>query len=567
MKIRRFFGKDMREALKSVKDELGGDAVIMSNKKVSGGVELVAAVDPSSDNGLNPIAQQPSYSSQQKQSDSHSPNLTEAMAQAQQQSRARQQAKNQGKPSSTPSLSEIIGDSGPDSLHALLEQQMKNQNAGHDAGVQTSQMQGQQHNQAGLAQASQAQTGQTQTAQSQAHVSHSQANHSNTSHGQSHHNQAMTSANQANAGSLHYSQQPNYGNMPEPRADDRIFRSPAFVEPEEDFQVNTHNQAAGIQPPPSVLEPAQLDNIKAELESIKNVLRFQVSELAEERKKRNNPVHHYLKEQLLAMGISADLTRQFIEFLPHEIDEKQGWKYLLNLLSNRLHVGGNDILKQSGVVALVGPTGTGKTTTLAKLAAKYAQKYGPEQVAVVTIDTYRIAAFEQLATYGKIIGCAVKKAHTSQELNEILYQFRNKKLVLIDTAGFSQRDSRLIDQLTDYESTLNIKVRKYLVIPAGAQYQVLKQTVKAYSSVNIQGCIFTKLDECYSLGEALSVVIENDLSLSYVTDGQRVPEDIKLADAANLTLIAAKLFKRYGEEASLDISTRSFVNETTAGAL
>jgi flagellar biosynthesis protein FlhF len=289
-----------------------------------------------------------------------------------------------------------------------------------------------------------------------------------------------------------------------------------------------------------------MDTIRAELESIKNVLKFQVSELADERKKRHNPTHHYLHEQLIGMGVSAQLARQFIDFLPHNVDEKQGWKYLLNLLSNRLHVGGNDILNQSGVVALVGPTGTGKTTTLAKLAAKYAQKYGADQVAMVTIDTYRIAAFEQLATYGRIIGCSVKKAQSAEELNQLLYQMRNKKLVLIDTAGFSQRDARLIEQLNEYETGLSVNIRKYLVLPAGAQYQVLNQTVKAYHSTEVQGCIFTKLDECYSLGEALSVIIENDLALSYVTDGQRVPEDIKLADSANLTLVAAKLYKKYG---------------------
>ncbi len=506
MKIRRFFGKDMREALKQVKDELGGDAVIMSNKKVANGVELVAAIDPvSSPMATNTLADaatnRPSTNSRGHQLETP----------------IRQPA--QTKP--VGSLREIIGDSGPDSLQALLEQQEATlaaqrpiQNAAQQQ-LQTLTRQPGQHNQAGT--------------------------------------QAPSQAGQP----LHYSQHPEYGNTPEPRADERIFRSPAFVESEAHQSPNTSqstqaagivgiNGKAGLTPPPSVLEPAQLDIIKAELESIKNVLKFQVSGLADERKKRNNPVHHYLHEQLTKMGVSQDLARQFVEFLPYQIDDKQGWKYILNLLSNRLHVGGNDILNQSGVVALVGPTGTGKTTTVAKLAAKFAQKYGPEQVALVTIDTYRIAAFEQLATYGKIIGCAVKKAHNSQELNDILYQMRNKKLVLIDTAGFSQRDSRLIDQLTEYEHNLNVDIRKFLVLPAGSQYQVLNQTVKAYRGTNISGCIFTKLDECYSMGEALSVIIENDLSLSYVTDGQRVPEDIKLADSANLTLIAAKLFKRYG---------------------
>lgn len=490
MKIRRFFGKDMREALKQVKDELGGDAVIMSNKKVANGVELIAAVDPSE----TPLKR-----------DSKMANSTTRVAPTH--ATGQQQANANAK--RTPNLREIIGDSGPDSLQALLEQQMKSQSAPASENAPATQM----------------------------------------------------STNEQ--GSLHYSQQPNYGSTPEPRADDRIFRSPAFAESEntQTQAPSASTQAAGIQPPPSVLEPQQLDCIKAELESIRNVLQFQVSGLADERKKRNNPVHHYLHEQVVKMGISPDLARQFVEFLPHQVDEKQGWKYILNLLSNRLHVGGNDILNQSGVVALVGPTGTGKTTTLAKLAAKYAQKYGPENVALVTIDTYRIAAFEQLATYGKIIGCAVKKAHNSQELSDILYQLRNKKLVLIDTAGFSQRDTRLIEQLKEYESQLNVNIRKYLVLPAGAQYQVLKQTVKAYHQTNIKGCIFTKLDECYSLGEALSVIIENDLSLSYVTDGQRVPEDIKLADSANLTLIAAKLYKKYG------LAEQSVHSDTIAGGL
>ncbi len=509
MKIRRFFGKDMREALKQVKDELGGDAVIMSNKKVADGVELVAAVDPGTDT-VN-------------RSDEHSmPTPQPQNNHASRQSHmANNHAQMGGK--ATPSLSEIIGDSGPDSLQALLEAQMKKQSA----------------------QSSEQQSPEQQASRTNQNSRLEQAEFTNQS-------QQTDSQSQ----SLHYSQQANYGKAPDARADERIFRSPAFIDEQDELNVED-NQASGIQPPPSVLEPEQLDKIKAELESIKNVLKFQVSELTEERKKRNNPVHHYLHEQLIQMGISASLAKQFIEFLPHKVDEKQGWKYILNLLSNRLHVGGNDILSQSGVVALVGPTGTGKTTTLAKLAAKYAQKYGSDQVAMITVDTYRIAAYEQLATYGRIIGCTVKKAHNSQELNEVLYQLRNKKLVLIDTAGFSQRDSRLISQINDYEHGVNADIRKYLVLPAGAQYQVLKQTIMAYQSIHLSGCIFSKLDECYSLGEALSVAIENDLSLSYVTDGQRVPEDIKLADSANLTLIAAKLYKKYG--AGMDASAGDLI--------
>jgi flagellar biosynthesis protein FlhF len=319
--------------------------------------------------------------------------------------------------------------------------------------------------------------------------------------------------------------------------------------PEQDYSVNddlSDSQASDLFKNDNGLQSSDgLDFIKSELASIRNVLQYQVNGLSDERNKRKNPTHYFLGNKLLGMGISEKLVEQLVSFLPPQATETEGWDYLMKLISNRLHIGGNDILQQSGIVALVGPTGTGKTTTVAKLAAKFAQKYGANEVAMITLDTYRIAAFEQLATYGKIIGCTVKKAQTSEELAHILHQMRHKKLVLIDTAGFSQRDARLVTQLNDYEKETTANIKKYLVLPAGSQYQVLHQTIQAYKNINLTGCIFSKLDECYSLGEALSVVIENDLRLSYVTDGQRVPEDIKLADAKNLIMVASKLYKKY----------------------
>ena len=126
-----------------------------------------------------------------------------------------------------------------------------------------------------------------------------------------------------------------------------------------------------------------------------------------------------------------------------------------------------------------------------------------------------------------------------------MYQFRNKRLVLIDTAGFGQRDSRLIKQLDtlNHHSCANIK--KYLVMQANTQYQVMERTIRAYKPISLHGCIFTKLDECYSLGEAISAAIEHQLAISYLTDGQRVPEDLKVADAKYLISTAAKLYKKY----------------------
>ncbi|MFT6953437.1 MAG: flagellar biosynthesis protein FlhF [Glaciecola sp.] len=477
MKIRRFFGKDMREALKQVKDELGGDAVIMSNKKVADGVELVAAVD--------------------KETEMTQPPPTISLGR---------------KTKNTPTLSEIIGDDGPDSLKALLEKQQ----AGKLVDESTD----------GFDSAAHAQQRSAESTYSSQTMNRNQPRVS----------QAYADSQQAEK------------RLREAELTNQYARTPV-TKPVENFAMNddfADSQASDLfSHGSSVASNDDFESIKSELASIRNVLQYQVNGLSDEQSKRKNPTHYFLGNKLLGMGISEKLVAQLVSFLPPQAKETEGWDYLLNLISNRLHIGGNDILQQSGIVALVGATGTGKTTTVAKLAAKYAQKYGANEVAMITVDTYRIAAFEQLATYGKIIGCTVKKAQTSEELAHILYQLRHKKLVLIDTAGFSQRDARLVTQLNDYEKETTANIKKYLVLPAGAQYQVLHQTIQAYKNISLTGCIFSKLDECYSLGEALSVVIENDLRLSYVTDGQRVPEDIKLADAKNLIMVASKLYKKY----------------------
>ncbi|MCU7555033.1 flagellar biosynthesis protein FlhF [Alteromonas sp. ASW11-19] len=452
MKIRRFFGKDMREALNQVKAELGSEAVIMSNRKVADGIELVAAYDKEPDAKLS-LNRQPAAGNTSGQA-------------------AKQPRKG------TPSLSEIIGDDGPDSLRALLEKQ------------QQAKVQAQENVQAAPT-------------------------------------PPPAPGRPAQTPSAPVSQAQGASDFADMFAD---------VLPEAP-QVNNASNPANSD---------ELQSIKEELASLRNVLQFQVADLMENQQRRQRPVHHYLTQRLVEMGISQGLAQQLIHYTPAQSNERDAWLYSLNLLANRINVSGNDILTQSGVVALVGPTGTGKTTTVAKLAARYAQKYGADQVGLITIDTYRIAAFEQLATYGKIIGCTVRKAQSSEELADNLFQLRHKRLILIDTAGFSQRDSRLIKQLSQFDNGQMQPVRKYLVAQANTQYPALQRIISAYSEVNLDGCIFTKLDECYSLGEVISAAVEYQLPVSYVTDGQQVPEDIKVAEAKSLVSAAAKLYKKYG---------------------
>ena len=462
MKIRRYFGKDMREALSQVKAELGSDAVIMSNRKVADGIELVAAYDKEPEAKLN-ISKPSGAPSSQTFS----------------------------KQNATPSLSEIIGDDGPDSLKALLEKQ---HGAGQGASAEVMQ---------------------------------------------------PTSVNVQHANDIASHLNFSDAFIDEVEAQQPIDRHSGPSEYQRQSEAFPSHQASSIEEAPAAPSD-ELAQIKEELASLRGVLQHQVADLMEAKQTRQKPVHQYLITRLTDMGLSKALSKQLISYTPSHYNERDAWVYLLNLLANRLNVTGNDILIAQGAVALVGPTGTGKTTTVAKLAARYAQKYGADSVAMITIDTYRIAAYEQLATYGKIIGCTVRKAQSSEELSDLLFQLRHKRLVLIDTAGFSQRDSRLIKQIKHFDNGQMPVVKKYLVAQANTQYPALQRIIRAYDDIELSGCIFTKLDECYSLGEVLSAAVEYQLPVSYVTDGQKVPEDIKIAEAKSLVSAAAKLYKKYG---------------------
>ena len=278
---------------------------------------------------------------------------------------------------------------------------------------------------------------------------------------------------------------------------------------------------------------SDMQAMRNELASLRNLLTHQVSSLMSEKKQQVDPVGSMLETKLLEAEFTPALAKQLSELTQH-YKPADLVKALPQSLANLLDNQGDDIVNRGGVVALVGPTGVGKTTTLAKIAARFAAKHGSDQVALITMDHYRIGAYEQLATYGKIMGCPVKLAHDVSELEQILYQFRNRKLVLIDTAGMGQRDQRLYQQLDNLNANKRIPIRNYLVLSATAQRRVLQEAVEYFKRVPLAGAVLTKLDESVSLASALSVLIANKLPLNYVTDGQRVPEDIHLADTFRL---------------------------------
>jgi flagellar biosynthesis protein FlhF len=201
------------------------------------------------------------------------------------------------------------------------------------------------------------------------------------------------------------------------------------------------------------------------------------------------------------------------------------------------------------MIALVGSTGVGKTTSVAKLAARYALRHGQRSVALVTTDCYRIGAHEQLFTYGRILGVPVQVASSHEELQSTLASLADRRLVLIDTAGMSQRDLRLAEQLATLRDS-GFPLRTYLVLNVTTQLNVLDEAVRAFGKAALEGCILTKVDEAASLGGVLSVVAKHRLPLAYVGDGQRVPEDLHPARAHNLVNRAVSLMQQAGQDSN-----------------
>lgn len=250
---------------------------------------------------------------------------------------------------------------------------------------------------------------------------------------------------------------------------------------------------------------------------------------------RGSPVQAELIRELLGRGFSPGFARALSTRMPTLYDRTRALRWARQVLANSLRCvrAGDDIVSKGGVYALVGPTGVGKTTTVAKLAASCTLQHGAHQLALVTTDSYRIGAVDQLRIYGKILGVPVFSVKDEQDLAVTLAELRGRKLVLIDTVGMSQRDKRIADQIALLTGR-GKGVQRLLLLSAVAQGEALEDTVQRYRGEGLAGCVLTKVDEALSLGGAVDVIVRSKLPLHYVTNGQRVPEDLHLASALYL---------------------------------
>ncbi|MBI5041597.1 MAG: flagellar biosynthesis protein FlhF [Gammaproteobacteria bacterium] len=295
-------------------------------------------------------------------------------------------------------------------------------------------------------------------------------------------------------------------------------------------------------------DPALVE-MRREIHELRGLLENQLAHLAWGDMQRRQPIKTELLKRLTDLGLTPALCNLLTEQVGPVEDEEQGWRRALGLLAHHVTVTDDDILSSGGIVALVGSTGVGKTTTVAKLAARFALRHGQRSVALITTDCYRIGAHEQLFTYGRILGVPVQVASSHEELHTTLSSLADKRLVLIDTAGMSQRDLRLAEQFSTLRDC-GFPIQSYLVMNATTQAGVLQETLRAFGSVALSGCIMTKLDEAASLGGVLSVIAQHTLPLAYIGDGQRVPEDLHPARAHNLVNRAVSLMQQAGQDSN-----------------
>ena len=293
----------------------------------------------------------------------------------------------------------------------------------------------------------------------------------------------------------------------------------------------------------------QLVQMRGELSAMREMIEREMHRLTDERL-RGSPVRMQAMELMEDYGFDAGITRDIALQIPADTELHRGRGLMLGLLSKKLPVLDTDLLDTGGVIALVGPTGAGKTTTIAKLAACFAQRHNARDVALVTTDTLRVGGREQLHGYGRQLGIAVHEADSAQTLALVLERLRDYKLVLIDTAGLGQRDRNLVGQLNWLRASGQVK--SLLCLPANSHFSDLDEVVRRFSTVQPQGVVLTKLDETGRLGSALSVVVDHQLPMTWVTDGQRVPDDLHRANSAHLVLRLDQLRREADEPCSTE---------------
>ncbi|MDJ0929421.1 MAG: flagellar biosynthesis protein FlhF [Gammaproteobacteria bacterium] len=303
--------------------------------------------------------------------------------------------------------------------------------------------------------------------------------------------------------------------------------------------------------------------MREEMQNIRSLLEAQLSQLAWKDRDRRQPETTAIIRNLTRLGLTPDIVQQMLGSTTPATGHS-AWTASLKQLVQSIGVCDGDLVCAGGVFAIVGPTGVGKTTTIAKLAARFLSQGNANDVALVTMDNYRIGAGAQLATFGELMSIPVYQAGDAASLGDLLTELSAKRLVLIDTAGMGQRDLRLAGQLNGLRD-VEQEIRVLLALPANAQTDSMQEIVDVFRIAQPVAAILTKIDEATSLGGAFSVLIRSRIPLAYVANGQRVPEDLQVAGARQAWLVkaAVELIRGSSEPVSEDYFAEHFAEVAT----
>jgi flagellar biosynthesis protein FlhF len=317
------------------------------------------------------------------------------------------------------------------------------------------------------------------------------------------------------------------------RADEVPPRTATPAAPARQAFAQTPAKPTGRPPMPREASTTAARSIADELHAMRDLIEDRFNTFAWLNQAKQHPIQSNLMLKLMRAGYSPTLSRTILEHMPETLGAAEAMQWMMEAIERNLKASEPDqtLPDEGGVYALVGATGVGKTTTVAKLAGLCARAHGPSSVGMITLDTQRMGAHEQLREHARSMGLVAHLAHDRAALQDLLGLFANKRMVLIDTSGLAPRDLGKEDAL----SVLDLPgVQRLLVLNAGAQGDSLDQVVAAFKSGGVQQAVLSKIDEAVKLGPALDVAIRHQLLLRGVTHGQKVPDDWATADAREL---------------------------------
>jgi flagellar biosynthesis protein FlhF len=301
--------------------------------------------------------------------------------------------------------------------------------------------------------------------------------------------------------------------------------------------------------------PAQHSELANEMKDMRRMLEAQLATLAWNDMSRRSPLQAAMLKELAQLGITQDLAGSLARKIPANLNFSAARRFALATIARTVQVTGDRWLETGGRIAFAGPAGAGKTTLLAKLAARWVLRHGPRRVALVSADAVRIGAHEQMHMLGRLLGVTAHTVYDVAELPELLDALSGQQLVLIDTAGASPRDPDLARRLRLMNQQQS-KIETSLVIPASIQAGAIEEAMKLFAVAQPSSCVITKVDEAVSLGGVLSSLVRHKLPVAYISDGQRVPEDLQPARAHGLVSRAVEIASRNGATADDEVMQR-----------